>query len=81
MAVFYLDTSALVKRYASEKGSDWVITLTDPLAGHDIFISRLAGPEMIAAIFRKMRMGELSGSKTSQLAQTFRLIGKSAIKF
>ena len=27
---------------------------------------------MIAAIFRKMRMGELSGPEASQLAQTFR---------
>ncbi|MCB0165723.1 MAG: type II toxin-antitoxin system VapC family toxin [Anaerolineae bacterium] len=72
MAVVYLDTSALVKRYALETGSKWIMALTTAASGHDIFVSRLAGPEMIAAIFRKVKVKEVSRSKAAQIAQTFR---------
>ena len=30
MSVYYLDASALVKRYADESGSEWVRQLTAP---------------------------------------------------
>ena len=33
MAVYFFDSSALVKRYAQETGSAWVEILTDPQAG------------------------------------------------
>jgi predicted nucleic acid-binding protein len=36
MAVYYLDTSALVKRYARESGTAWVLNLTTLAAGHDL---------------------------------------------
>lgn len=60
MAVYYLDTSALVKRYALESGTTWIASLTDPAVGHDIYTVRLTGPEMVAALFRKARTGEIS---------------------
>jgi uncharacterized protein len=34
MAVYFLDTSALVKRYISEAGSAWVFNLFDPAPLH-----------------------------------------------
>lgn len=73
MAVYYLDTSAVVKRYALETGSNWVVALTSATSDHDIFVSRLAGPEMIAAIFRKAKVREISQAKATQIAQTFRI--------
>jgi predicted nucleic acid-binding protein len=36
MAVYYLDTSALVKRYAQERGTAWILRLTDVTAGQDM---------------------------------------------
>jgi len=36
MAAYYFDSSALVKRYTQEVGTGWVVSLTDPRAGHAI---------------------------------------------
>jgi len=69
---YYLDTSALVKRYAQEAGTAWVINLTDPSAGHDIYIVRIAGPELIAALFRKVRTREISQEEAVRAAANFR---------
>jgi uncharacterized protein len=57
MAVYYLDTSALVKRYAQKRGTAWMLSLTDVTAEHDLYTVRVTGPEMIAALFRKVRTG------------------------
>ena len=53
MALYYLDTSALVKRYVREVGTAWVTALTDPRSGNTIATGRLTGPEAIAALYRK----------------------------
>lgn len=53
MAVYYFDTSALVKRYVTETGAGWVRTLTDPVNGHDIYVARIAGPEAVSAFVRQ----------------------------
>jgi uncharacterized protein len=72
MSAYYLDTSALVKRYARETGTIWISALADPTRGHSLFTVRLSGPEMIAALFRKVRVGELPQSVAVHLAQDFR---------
>ena len=72
MATYYLDTSALVKRYVREPGSAWVTTLMDSTSGHDIYTVRLTGPEMIAAFFRKSRTGEISWAEARQAMHAFR---------
>jgi hypothetical protein len=41
--------------YAEETGTEWEITLVDS-AAQDLYTVRVAGPEMIAAVFRKARM-------------------------
>jgi hypothetical protein len=55
MAIYYLDTSALVKRYEQERGTTWMLSLTDVTTEHDLTTFRVTGPEMIVAIFRKAR--------------------------
>jgi hypothetical protein len=60
MGAYYFDSSALVKCYADETGSLWVRSVTDPEAGHDIFTSHITGIEVVAAIARKTRRGEIS---------------------
>lgn len=55
MTVYYLDASALVKRYASEAGSDWVLTVTDPTADHTIVLSEITLAEVAAALAAKQR--------------------------
>ena len=34
LATCYLDTSALIKRYVAETGSEWVRALADPTSGN-----------------------------------------------
>lgn len=46
---FFLDTSALLKRYKSELGSAWVKTLTNPATGYEIILSEITLAEGAAA--------------------------------
>ncbi len=59
-AIFYFDTSALVKRYVSETGSPWVVGLCSPPTGNTIATARLTKAEAAAAFASKHRSGGLS---------------------
>ncbi len=72
MAVYYLDTSALVKRYVQEAGTAWVLVLTNPASGHDIYVARVTGPEMVAASFRKARRREIALADALRAAENFK---------
>ncbi len=41
MAVYYFDTSALVKRYVAEVGTAWMTTLCAPAAGNTTAVAFL----------------------------------------
>lgn len=60
MAVYFFDSSALVKRYVAEVGSGWVVTITDPTAGNRIYVANIAGVEVPAAFRKKVRTGEIT---------------------
>ncbi len=65
MALLYLDTSALVKYYVSERGTEWVQRqIDDRLENGEpanlIAISPLTFVEVVAAVERRYRAGELS---------------------
>ena len=72
MTVYYLDTSALVKGYANEVGSQWIQRLLLASQPHTFYTVRLAGPEMVAALFRKTRTREFPRAVAIQLTQTFK---------
>jgi predicted nucleic acid-binding protein len=72
MPGYYLDTSALVKGYAQETGTAWITALVDPQIGNQIYTSRLAGPEMVAAFARKARTGELTPAEAIRITAVFR---------
>jgi hypothetical protein len=55
LTVYYLDASALVKRYARETGSDWIVEITDLAAEHTIIFSELTLPEVAATFAAKQR--------------------------
>lgn len=54
MGCFLLDTSALVKYYHPERGSEWVINLVTQEQAH-LFVSSLTVVEMHAALAKKHR--------------------------
>src|SRR5438876_6966579 len=72
MAVRYLDTSALVKRYVAEPGSTWMRRLTRPSTGHELLTVRLTGPEMISALMRKVSTGQASLAEVMRAITRFR---------
>ncbi len=60
MAHYYLDSSALVKRYVAERGTAWVNNLCDASSGHVVYTARVSGVEIVAALFRRVRVGSLA---------------------
>lgn len=60
MAVYFCDSSALVKRHVTEPGSAWLISATNPAAGNHVFVAGITGAEVVAALTRKQRGGHLS---------------------
>ena len=62
MAVYFFDSSALVKRYAQETGSAWVEVLTDPQAGHHLYVARITAVEVVAAVTRRQRGGAFAAA-------------------
>ncbi len=72
MAVYFVDSSALVKRYISETGSRWVLSLFDPVLNNDVLIAAITGVEIVAAITRRARGGSISATDATAACSQFR---------
>lgn len=55
MSAYFLDSSALVKRYLTETGTNWIRNLMQPSIGNQIFVAQIASVEMVSALARKQR--------------------------
>lgn len=71
MPAYFFDASALVKRYLREVGSGWIRQLIAEEQPR-IFISSLSGAEVLAAIMRKGRTGEVSPAERDRAVEAFR---------
>jgi len=71
VAAYYLDSSALVKRYAAEVGTFWVRTIASPDASHVLFVALIAGAEVVAAVAKRERTGSLSATDAQQAISDF----------
>jgi predicted nucleic acid-binding protein len=60
VAVYFLDTSVVVKRYVQEIGTAWVQALAAPAAGHSLFLVRITLAETVAAVTLRQRSGQIS---------------------
>ena len=56
----YLDTSALIKRYIEENGTERVLELTEDSAGAQIIILDITHLEARSALRRRQREGDIS---------------------
>ena len=72
MALYYLETSALVKLYVFEPGTERLLALAAREAGNRFAILSLAQVEFRAAIRRRQRTGEIPASEADQLVESFR---------
>jgi len=70
MAAYYLDSSALVKRYVTETGSAWVRDLCQE-AANAIFISELALVEVGSAFARRCHRGEIADEQRRNYLAVF----------
>jgi uncharacterized protein len=72
MATYFLDTSAIIKRYIFESGQAWILSLCNPAQGHDLYISQVALVEVVAAICRRAREKSISIAERDRLITVFR---------
>jgi uncharacterized protein len=72
MALYFLDSSAIVKRYVAEPGHAWIANLCDPAQGHDLYIAQAALVEVVATLCRKAREAAISEADRDSLINDFR---------
>lgn len=71
MSVAYFDTSALIKQYIAETGSNWVNTLLSSSLAPTVFISHLTIVEATCALARRLRDGTISSTDHTKLLTAF----------
>jgi uncharacterized protein len=71
-APYFLDASAVTKRYVAERGSAWVTALTDPASGNACWLAAISRVEVLAALYLRVRTGTLTPSQAGQAEQVFR---------
>jgi uncharacterized protein len=70
VTAYFLDSSALVKRYVPETGTVWVRTITTPSAGNTILVARMMQAEVISGVWRRVREGTIA----PRIARVIRLL-------
>lgn len=73
MAFYYLETSALVKLYVRETGTERLLRLVDSSEPHQFALLSVAQAELRSAVRRRERAGDLNGQTVAELLQRFDL--------
>lgn len=71
MGIYTLDTSAVVKRYVSETGSVWINILCDPGSGNSLHIARITAVEVVSALARRHRKGDIDQTNFDTVVARF----------
>jgi uncharacterized protein len=71
VTIYFLDSSALVKRYAVETGTTWVSQLCDPANRHALLIASVTLVEVAAAFAAKRRSQDMTPEAYSRGMQDF----------
>jgi predicted nucleic acid-binding protein len=69
---YFLDSSALVKRYVPETGSAWIQAIADAATGNLLIIARITWVEVLSALARRQRDSSLSAPDVDLIIQRFR---------
>jgi predicted nucleic acid-binding protein len=67
---YFLDSSALLKRYVVESGSAWIRSVTSANDENTILISSITPVEIVSGVMRRRREGLV----TDRVAQSLRLL-------
>jgi predicted nucleic acid-binding protein len=80
VASYFFDSSAVMKRYYREPGSDWVQAVCARSSRSTIYLAELARVEVVAALRRTVRVANLHPSYGDALVSMFqRHVSLSAI--
>lgn len=71
MAIYFVDTSALAKRYVNKPGTRWVRSWTRYEAQNSILIAELTSLEIFALLARREILGDISPSSANRRRQAF----------
>jgi len=69
---YFLDSSALVKRYVQEDGTPWVRRLTRRNSDNRIYLARITPVEVTAAVARRRKGRTLTPKTASSILYRFR---------
>jgi predicted nucleic acid-binding protein len=72
VAVYFCDSSAIVKCYVQEQGSAWMVALLDAAAVHHLYLARTTGVEVIAAMRRRARHDDIAATDVAAALAQFR---------
>ena len=72
MSLYFLDSSALVKRYVTETGSAWIRDLTNLEARNPLIVARITWVEVLSALARRQREGSLTPDDVTHAIRAFR---------
>jgi predicted nucleic acid-binding protein len=70
MTQYFLDSSALIKRYVVEPGTVWVRSITNRSSGNTVMIAHITQIEIVSGASRRAREGTL----TPRTARAVRLL-------
>lgn len=71
VAVYFLDTSALLKRYVPEIGTHWMQSVADPQNQYLLIIAQITWIELHSAIARRQREQSISAVQAEQITTAF----------
>jgi predicted nucleic acid-binding protein len=71
VALLYLDTSALVKLYVQEQGTEKMLELAHPDAGNRLVILSLSRIEFRAAVRRRAKLGDIDAQLADEMIGEF----------
>jgi len=70
--MYFIDSSALVKRYVPETGSSWIQSITDRATSNYLGVTRITWVEVNSAFARRQREGSLEVDELNIIEQKFR---------
>ena len=79
MATYFLDSSAIAKRYVAEVGTAWTSSLTDAGSRNVCWLAAVTRVEVVAALYRRHRMGHIGAVDTQRASAAF--LHESAVAF
>ena len=72
MPLYFLDSSAVVKRYVTETGTAWIINLQKRTVQNVVYVAQITGVEVVSAISRRLRGNKLTRTKADKAITRFK---------